>query len=210
MKQGEDKQGPTEEAILAALSTVEDPELHRDIVSLGMIRDLKISGGDVAFRFVLTTPACPVRNEFQRMAEEAVRGVPGVESVKVKMDAEVRSQTPTAGPRPVEGVRNVIAIASNKGGVGKSTVAVNLAYIASGYGEGAVYVDCDVEEPNGHIFLKPEITHREPVGRLIPEVNEAKCIHCGQCVPFCPHDCLEMTEVVVEPSPEGEAKGALS
>ncbi|GAG52169.1 unnamed protein product, partial [marine sediment metagenome] len=66
MKRGEGKKSPTEEAVLAALSTVEDPELHRDIVSLGMIRDVQVSGGKVAFRFVLTTPACPIRNELQR------------------------------------------------------------------------------------------------------------------------------------------------
>ena len=148
MKRREGKQSPSEEAVLAALSTVEDPELHRDIVTLGMVRDLQVSGGKVAFRFVLTTPACPMRNELQRRAEEAVRTVPGVKSVKVKMDAEVRAHSPLRGPQPVEGVRNIIAVASNKGGVGKSTVAVNLAVALAKHGAQVGLLDADLTGPN--------------------------------------------------------------
>jgi ATP-binding protein involved in chromosome partitioning len=148
VKRGKGKQSPSEEAILAALSTVEDPDLGRDIVALGMIRDLQVSGGKVAFRFVLTTPACPVRDELQHRAEEAVRAVPGVESVDVKMDAEVRTHSPLKGPRPVEGVRNIIAIASNKGGVGKSTVAVNLAVALAKHGARVGLLDADLTGPN--------------------------------------------------------------
>jgi len=148
VKRGEGKQSPDEKAILAALSTVEDPELHRDIVTLGMVRDLQVSGGKVAFRFVLTTPACPMRNELQRRAEEAVRTVPGVKSVKVKMDAEVQAHSPLRGPQPVEGVRNIIAVASNKGGVGKSTVAVNLAVALAKHGAQVGLLDADLTGPN--------------------------------------------------------------
>ena len=148
MKRGEGKKSPTEKAVLAALSTVEDPELRRDIVTLGMVRDLQVSGGKVAFRFVLTTPACPMRNELQRSAEEAVRAVPGVKSVDVKMDAEVRAHSPLKGPRPVQGVRNIIAIASNKGGVGKSTVAVNLAIALAKHGARVGLLDADLTGPN--------------------------------------------------------------
>ena len=148
MKRGEGKQGPSEQAILAALSTVEDPELHRDIVSLGMIHDLQVSGGRVAFRFVPTTPASPMRHELQRRAEEAVRAVPGVKSVDVKMDAEVRAHSGPGPPRPVQGVRNIIAIASNKGGVGKSTVAVNLAVALAKHGARVGLLDADLTGPN--------------------------------------------------------------
>jgi ATP-binding protein involved in chromosome partitioning len=148
VKRGERKKGPSKEAVLAALSTVEDPELRRDIVTLGMVRDLQVSGGKVAFRFVLTTPACPMRSELQRRAEEAVRTVPGVKSVKVKMDAEVRAHSPLRGPQPVEGVRNIIAVASNKGGVGKSTVAVNLAVALAKHGAQVGLLDADLTGPN--------------------------------------------------------------
>lgn len=83
-----------------------------------------------------------------------------------------------------------IAIASGKGGTGKTTVATNLAYVAARSGQSVVYLDCDVEEPNGHIFLKPEITHREPVGMLIPRVDEEKCTLCGKCGDICRYSAI--------------------
>ncbi|HMV50228.1 MAG TPA: iron-sulfur cluster assembly protein, partial [Blastocatellia bacterium] len=79
----------TQEVILNALRTVKDPDLHKDIVTLNMIRDIKLCGGIVSFRFVLTTPACPVRDQLKFQAEKAVMAVPGVERVEVTMDAEV-------------------------------------------------------------------------------------------------------------------------
>ncbi len=83
-----------------------------------------------------------------------------------------------------------IAIASGKGGTGKTTVATNLAYIASRNGQSVAYLDCDVEEPNGHIFLKPQISESRPIGNLIPEVNEAACIHCGKCGEICQYSAI--------------------
>ena len=78
-----------------------------------------------------------------------------------------------------------IALASGKGGTGKTTVATNLAYVASRHDQQVAYLDCDVEEPNGHIFLKPEITRREPVATLVPRVDEEKCTLCGKCHEIC-------------------------
>ena len=78
-----------------------------------------------------------------------------------------------------------IAVASGKGGTGKTTVATNLAYVASRNGQSVAYLDCDVEEPNGHIFLKPIVTNSKPVGNLIPKVDEEKCTHCGKCGEIC-------------------------
>ena len=83
-----------------------------------------------------------------------------------------------------------IAIASGKGGTGKTTVATNLAYVASRNGRSVVYLDCDVEEPNGHIFLKPQITDSRPIGNLIPEVDEARCTHCGKCGQICRYSAI--------------------
>ena len=83
-----------------------------------------------------------------------------------------------------------IALASGKGGTGKTTVATNLAYVASRNGQSVTYLDCDVEEPNGHIFLKPEITRREPVGTLIPRVDEEKCTLCGKCGEICQYSAI--------------------
>src|SRR3989304_3186418 len=111
----------SKEAVPAALSQIEDPDLRRDIVSLGFVKDeeINVCGGSVSVRIVLTTPACPVRGKMKAQAEELLLALPGIDHAEVNMDAEVRSTT-MRGQRPVEGVRNVIAVASNKGGLGKS------------------------------------------------------------------------------------------
>jgi len=83
-----------------------------------------------------------------------------------------------------------IAVASGKGGTGKTTVATNVAHMASHNGQTVAYMDCDVEEPNGHIFLKPEITSRQRVGNLMPKVDEEKCIHCGKCGEICQYSAI--------------------
>src|SRR3972149_5515671 len=120
---------PTEQDIMSALSQVEDPELHRDIVFLGMVQDLRIDGDRVSLKVVLTTPACPLTAMIKESVEKALMAVPGVAAVDLEMGADVKSHRGggPSGPKPVEGVRNLIAIASNKGGAGESTVAANLA-----------------------------------------------------------------------------------
>ena len=140
---------PDEDVVLTALRGVTDPELHRDIVSLGMVRELSIDGGHVGFTLVLTTPACPMRDQIDTDVRAALERVPGVDAVEIEWDAEVRGQAAReGGPAPVPGVKNVIAVASNKGGVGKSTVAVNVSIALARLGAGAGILDADITGPN--------------------------------------------------------------
>jgi ATP-binding protein involved in chromosome partitioning len=159
----------TEELILDALRQIVDPDLHKDIVTLGFIKDLKIEGGQVSFRIVLTTPACPVKEQMEGAAKELVAAIPGVQSVSVKMDAEVPKGRGIGEKVSVPGVRNIIAVSSGKGGVGKSTVAVNVAVSLALDGARVGLMDADVYGPNVPIMLgaseaRPEID----VNKLIP------------------------------------------
>ena len=144
---------PTEQEVLEALKQVEDPDLGRDIVTLGFISNVHIEDGRVGVRIVLTTPACPVRDQMKTQVEEILRSLPDVQEVGVTMDAEVRSSRPMGTQQPVEGVRNIIAVASNKGGVGKSTVAVNLAVALAKRGASVGLLDADVTGPNVPIMM---------------------------------------------------------
>lgn len=137
-----------QDAVLAALRTVNDPELHRDIVSLNMVRDLAVDGGTVRCSVVLTTPACPLRETIDRDIRAALAGLPEITQVEIDWGAEVRTTLRPDGPKPIEGVRNVIAVASNKGGVGKSTVSVNLAVALASLGARVGLLDADITGPN--------------------------------------------------------------
>jgi ATP-binding protein involved in chromosome partitioning len=143
------------DAILGALKVVQDPDLHRDIVSLGFIKDLKIDSGRVAFTIELTTPACPVKDQMRDQARAAVMAVAGVSAVDVKMSARVRDAMAggDGGRAAVPGVKNIIAVGAGKGGVGKTTVAVNLAIALAKAGGKVGMIDGDIYGPNVPIML---------------------------------------------------------
>lgn len=159
----------TEENVLNSLRLVKDPDLHRDIVALNFVKNLKISGKDVNFTLELTTPACPVRDQFKADCERAIRhNVEGVGKVDIQMTANVMSHTNQQKDAIIPGVKNTIAVASGKGGVGKSTVAVNLAVSLAMDGANVGLVDADVYGPS--IPLMFGINERPKVSqnKLIP------------------------------------------
>jgi ATP-binding protein involved in chromosome partitioning len=144
----------TEAAVLDALRVVTDPDLHRDIVALGFIKNLKVDRAQVSFTIELTTPACPVKDQMRDQARAAVMRVPGVGGVDVQMSARVREAVGGDGTRaPIPGVKNVIAVGAGKGGVGKTTVAVNLAISLVKCGGRVGLVDADIYGPNVPIML---------------------------------------------------------
>src|SRR6266511_2501422 len=140
--------------VLDALKIVRDPDLNRDIVTLGFIKDMKIDGGRVEFTIELTTPACPVKDQMRDQARAAVLQVPGVAAVDVHMSARVREAVGSDGTRQsLPGVKNVIAVGAGKGGVGKTTVAVNLAIALAKCGSKVGIIDADIYGPNVPIML---------------------------------------------------------
>ncbi len=178
----------TEPVVLAALRQIEDPDLHKDIVTLGFIKDVKIAGGDVSFRIVLTTPACPVKEQMEEAARRLVGVLPGVTSVQVTMDAEVPKGRGFGEKLTVPGVRNIVAISSGKGGVGKSTVAVNVAVALAQDGARVGLMDADVYGPNVPLMLG--------VGDLRPRINGNKL------VPLDAHGVRLMSMAVLKPGDE--------
>lgn len=140
---------PTERDVLAALSRVNDPELHRDLVSLNMVQNIRIDGGAVRLRIDLTTPACPLKGKIQGDVEAAVRAIPGVTSVEVEFGSQVRAaHKQDQGVNFIPGVKNVVLVGAGKGGVGKSTVALNLATALRLEGAKVGLLDADFYGPS--------------------------------------------------------------
>ncbi len=136
----------SEEAVLEALKSVQDPDLRRDIVSLGFVKNLTIDGGNVSLSIELTTPACPVKDQLHQEAIACVEALEGVGTVAIEMTAQVRKRLDPSDVLP--GVKHAIAIASGKGGVGKSTVTVNLAIALAETGARVGLMDADVYGPS--------------------------------------------------------------
>jgi ATP-binding protein involved in chromosome partitioning len=170
--------------VLDVLRGVQDPDLHKDIVTLGFVKDVKIEGGEVDFTIELTTPACPVRDQMKAEAEQRVLGLPGVSAARARMTADVRARG-GMGRQEVPGIRNIVAVGAGKGGVGKSTTAVNLALALKAKGARVGLMDTDLYGPNIPQMLgittPPEVSEER---RMIPpEAYGLKVISMGMLVP---------------------------
>ena len=177
---------PSSQQILDVLSHIQDPDLGRDVVSLGMIKELDVSPqGKVTFTFELTTPACPVRDRFKSQAQDLVGEIPGVTGVEVHMTANVRPAF--MRPKPSEilpGVKQTIAVASGKGGVGKSTVAVNLAAALRKSGASVGLLDADIYGPSVPAMTGSKQVPEQVNGRLQPiEAHGLKLMSFGHIYP---------------------------
>jgi len=166
----------TEQQVLTSLSRVEDPDLHRDLVTLNMIKNLKIDGLNISFDIELTTPACPLKDKMKNDAVAAIKSdIPDVENITVNMTANVQSHIDSKKDALLPGVKNTIAVASGKGGVGKSTVAVNLAVALAKDGAKVGLLDADVYGPSIPLMLgiskKPKIYQDTNSSKMIPLEN---------------------------------------
>jgi len=158
----------TEGAVFDALRTVQEPELGRDIVTLNMVKGIAIEGSDVAFTIELTTPACPLKDEIERNARAALAGI-GAAGIEITWGAMVRRAAPAAGPQLLEGVKNIIAVASGKGGVGKTTVSTNLAVALARDGAAVGLLDADITGPNNPLMMGIEGAPKaSPDNKIVP------------------------------------------
>src|SRR4026208_259216 len=172
----------TKEAILSALGTVQEPDLHQDLVTLNMVHNLEIEGDAVSVTIMLTTPACPFRAKIERDSKAAILTIDGVKTVTIKMDSDVPNDGRMRGLVKMP-IRNAIAVGSGKGGVGKSTVAVNIAVALAQAGARVGLMDADIYGPNTPTMLGVEKLPPPNGPRLIPaEAHGIKMISMGLLV----------------------------
>src|SRR5450759_4395783 len=180
---------PSSQQVLDVLSHIQDPDLGRDVVSLGMIKELEVSPqGKVSFTFELTTPACPVRDRFKTQAQDLVGDIPGVTAVEVRMTANVRQAFMRTNPSEIlPGVQQTIAVASGKGGVGKPTVAVTLAAALRKAGAEVGLLDADIYGPSIPDMIGSRSVPEQVNGRLQPiDAHGLKVMSFGLIYPGAP------------------------
>jgi ATP-binding protein involved in chromosome partitioning len=159
---------PNVDDVLKALAGVKDPELGKDVVSLHMIEGVTVAGGKVTFTLNLTTPACPLRTRLEESAKAAVERIPGVKQVEMKTASTVSATRDYESAEMLKGVKNVIAVASGKGGVGKSTIAVNLAVALAASGAKVGILDADVYGPNIPLMMGVKSSPEVRDGKVVP------------------------------------------
>ena len=159
-------------SVLEVLKPVQDPELQKSLVALNMIRNVTVDGGRVSFTLVLTTPACPLREFIVEDCEKAVRTLPGVEQVDIEVTAETPQQKALPDRTGIDGVKNILAVTSGKGGVGKSTVAINIAVALAKTGATVGLIDADIYGPNAPTMMglsEANVTVRDDNGAQVLE-----------------------------------------
>jgi ATP-binding protein involved in chromosome partitioning len=174
----------TEDGVKNALRTVEDPDLHRDLVSLGFVHDISIRGADVSFAISLTTPACPLKDKMREDSIRAIRNmVPGVGKIEVTFDAQVRQDKRIQEKLNLP-IRSIIAVGSGKGGVGKSTVSVNLAVGLAGWGARVGILDADIYGPNVPTLMGVDGLPEPEGDKMVPAMaHGVKVMSMGFLVP---------------------------
>jgi ATP-binding protein involved in chromosome partitioning len=170
----------TVDEVLNALKTVIDPELHKDIVSMGMIKDLAINEGSVSFTLELTTPACPYNSDIEQDVRNKVSSIPGIKDLDMKVTARVMEGRTIGMEEALPKVKNVVAVASGKGGVGKSTVAINLALALARTGARVGLLDADIYGPTVPLMLGLQPGLEANNNQIIPqEIHGLKVISMG-------------------------------
>ncbi|MAG14100.1 MAG: chromosome partitioning protein [Spirochaetales bacterium] len=172
------------EDVEKALSTVIEPELHKDLISLNFVRNIRIDGNDVEFTIMLTTPACPLKNTMKEQSEEAVRShIPEVQKINVNFDSRVRSDGRIQEKLNLP-IRNILAVGSGKGGVGKSTVSANIAVSLAQDGAKTGILDADIYGPNIPLLMGVNEPPAQKNGKLIPAMaHGVKLMSMGFLVP---------------------------
>lgn len=181
---GKPENKTTEAVLLRTLRQIQDPDLHKDIVSLGFVKEAKITGDTASIVIELTTPACPVRDQIKEEAKRLIGSLPGIKNVDIRMTAQVRATAGPAKEKLLPQVKNVIPVASGKGGVGKSTVSVNLALALAKTGANVGLMDADVYGPSVPTIMGITEKPKQVNNRLVPvEKYGVKVISMGFLVP---------------------------